>query len=66
MPTIRCQLHQPLIVSTVVLTVSEGIDGNQHMANVCLRSNSALPARLHIEPCARPTYVNFRILEAFL
>lgn len=36
------------------------------MANVSLRSKSALPSHLHFQPCAQPTYVDFRILEAFL
>ena len=36
------------------------------MANVCLRLGSALPLLLRIHSCARPTYVDFRILESFL
>lgn len=66
MPTTHCQLHPSLLVGAEVPTVSKGINGYQHMANVCLRSISAPLSRLQIQPYARPTYVDFRILEPFL
>ena len=47
------------------LTVSEGIDGDKHMANVCLQSYSALQYRLYVQRRARPTYIDFCILEPF-
>ena len=36
------------------------------MANVCLRLKSALLLLQHVYLCARPTYVDLRILEPFL
>lgn len=36
------------------------------MANVCLRSKSALPFHLYVQSCASSTYVDFRILKPFL
>ena len=57
-----------MIVSLVgvnELTVSEGIDGDKHMANVCLQSYSALQYQLYVQPRARPTYIDFCILEPF-
>ena len=47
------------------LTVSEGINRDKHMANVCLQSYSALQYRLYVQQRARPTYIDFRILEPF-
>lgn len=66
MPTIHCQLRPSLLVGAVEPTVSKWVDRYQHVANVCLRLKSALPSYLHFQLCARPTYIDFRILEAFL
>ena len=66
MPTTNSQLHLSPIRDAVKPTVSEWVDGYQYMANVCLRFNSARSAALCIPLRARPTYVDFRILEAFL
>ena len=48
MPTMPRQLLVVFLVGVNELTVSEGIDGDKHMANVCLQSYSALQYRLYV------------------
>jgi len=65
MPTVRRQPVLTPVSIPVALTISKRIDGDQHMADVCLRPRNQRYPLPQTTP-AHATYINFCILETNL